>query len=217
MSFPFLSSNVPSPWASCCLSCARQWCRCCKKKGGNRILEIMAEHGVLMFLRIHSDEQPGRVVGKLSHPPRSCSSRHQGLVPPFPHSCAKEQRKLCRSNSSCTLLSDLISLTALFISLPVHNFQWLPITPELKIGFLVWHSGHIWAPASLSGLIACICFIQNEPLATPWISLSLWNLGLSALSALLGALTLSHWICVCWHHLRPVSFVFLSLWISSSR
>lgn len=35
MSFPFLSSNVPSPWAAYCLSCAHQWCRCYKKKGGN--------------------------------------------------------------------------------------------------------------------------------------------------------------------------------------
>ena len=26
----------------------------------------MAEHRVLMFLRIHSDEQPGQVVGELS-------------------------------------------------------------------------------------------------------------------------------------------------------
>lgn len=188
MSFPFLSSNVPSPWASYCLSCARQWCRCFKKKGG--------KHGVLMFLRIHSGEQPGWVVGELSVFARLGSAPLTTNVwcLPFPHSCAKEQRKLCRSNSSCTLLSDLISPTALFISLPVQNFQWLPITPESKIGFLVWHSRHIWAPASLSGLIAWNCFIRNEPLATPWISLALLDLGLSGLSALLRTLPLSHWI-----------------------
>ena len=97
--------------------------------------------------------------------PRICSSHHQSLVPPSPHNCAKEQRKLCQSNSSCTLLSDLIFFTALFISFPVHNFQWLPNTTELKISFLVWHSRHILAPASLSGLIACNYFFTNEPLA----------------------------------------------------
>lgn len=78
-------------------------------------------------------------------------------MPASLHGYAKEQRKLCQSILSCTLLSNLILITALYISLCVHNLQWLPISTELNRNFLVFHWRHILASAFLSGLIACNC------------------------------------------------------------
>lgn len=114
------------------------------------------------------------------------SPHHQSLVPASLHKCGKEQRKLCQSILSWTLLSSLILITALYTSLPVHNLQWLPISTELNINFPVFHSGHILASASLPGPIACnyVSYKMNH-LSFPGLSHTFRGLGLSALFVLL--------------------------------
>lgn len=120
----------------------------------------MAEQDLFMFLKIDSNEQAGWVVGIcLCFPPfytsEIYSPHHQSLVPASLHNYAKEQRKLCQSILSWTLRSNLNLNHCLYISLPVHNLEWLPISTELNINFLVFHLRHILASASLSHLIAC--------------------------------------------------------------
>lgn len=115
--------------------------------------------------------------------PSKICSHHQSLVPASPDNCAKEQRKLCQSNSSCTLLSDFIVVTALYISLPGGNFQWLPISAELNRNFVAFHSafhsGYILASASLSGALPVTVFhtdgstcrsLDRSYFLRPWFS-----------------------------------------------